>query len=158
MTWTLILAVLAVSSPVRAEVPCADVNFSLPEYIAWNDPFPDEDGVHQQKGIVFDLEGTKSLLLKLNCGQYHLDVRTALEGELANEQLKSATLQERFELSQEVLGLYEVENERLYKLWEVENKKRHEAENSSSYGWVGWAAAAVLATSTLALGAVVVLK
>lgn len=153
MIWAVILTVFAASSNAYADdvsAPCIDVTFDMPDYILVES---EGDGY-----MAFDLAGAQSIAVKLQCGEYHFRMRTALATELVNEQSKTRNLREQIALNLEKLDTLEYENDRLFRKWKDENKKRHEAENKADYAWIGWTAAAVLGASTLALGTVLVLK
>ena len=150
MIWIVISTVLVTSALAD---PCDQETFDLPTHTPWNEGNPP-----RQTGIVFDLEGARSLLLKLDCGEYHLRMRQVQEQQLAGEVKKNSLLEETLVLYERKQKILEDENARLYEKWKVENKKRHTAESKAGSGWLGWATAAILATTTVSFGAAFALK
>ena len=149
MIWIVILMALGPTN-VYAET-CDNITFELPDH--WVDVFEGGD-----KFTVFDLEATKELLQQLDCGEYHLGMRKVEKEQLESEIKKVDLLETTITLYEEKQGILEGENTRLYEMWSLENKKRHEAENKVDYSWLGWTAAAILATTTLSFGVAFGLK
>lgn len=147
MTW-IVISTLFVNTVHADDVQalCQDVTFGVPEF------------ERVPEGALFGFVGLKEILTQLECGEYHLRMRSELATELVNEQRKVTILETNEVLLQEIISVQEQENTRLFDKWKEENKKRREAENKPSYSWIGWTAAAVFATSTLAFGTAFVLK
>ena len=130
---------------------CDAVTFELPDH--WADIL--DEG---EKFMAFDLESTKELLQKLDCGAYHYRMRKVEKEKLTGEITKNSLLEATIVLYEEKQTILDGENTRLYEMWKVENKKRHESENKVGYSWIGWTAAAVLAVTSLSFGVAFVLK
>jgi hypothetical protein len=104
----------------------------------------------------FDFEGYKSLVITHQELEKTIDEVDLLEekNQLLTDQV--VNLQEIRKLNEEKIELFQTENERLYKLWQEENKKRHLAEERPTFNWLAWTAAGTFATSTLVLSLVLI--
>lgn len=106
----------------------------------------DSDGVIK---ACFALEQTKQLVV---AWQERDVLRSKIS--LMDEQLtlrsQQIELLRNINITQkEIIDKISAENIRLFSMWEIENKKRHEAENESD--WFPWMVAAGFAVSTFTL-------
>ncbi len=108
--------------------------------------------------MCYDLTGFKQLvLLAMERNKLVVDVNTLTK---QMSLLRDITgLQEKvIAVRDQQVALIKGENERMFKLWQEENKKRHDAEERPDWSAIlGWGTAGVFAVSTAVLVGVVAL-
>jgi hypothetical protein len=130
---------LSIPSAAKADPKCYEENFTVPprEFVE----------VDKVRYMAFDLESSGLLMAKLSCG-YFFKQRSAVLSKRANQQ--SLALEEYREintLQTEKINFLQDDRTRIVDMWKEENKKRHKAENKSSYGWTVAAFASAVAVS-----------
>lgn len=86
-------------------------------------------------------------------------IKGFLEEKNQLEQEKSVNLSKVIDLQGRSIKTLERENERLFKDWKEENKKRHLAENKPMIGsYVAWGTAGAFAVATAVLSVIVIVK
>jgi len=97
----------------------------------------------------FNLDGFKELLkLDLDVESLRVQVKI-LNNVIENDKIKINKLQENLDLQIKTIDELETENDRLYRLWSDENKRRRIIENKTNWpAIIGWSSAGVLLVST----------
>ncbi len=147
MIW---IAISLASGTAHAD-ECDTERFDFPDYTYFNL----DSG---ERLMAFDFAGVKKLAQKLECGKFHLRMRQVEKRQLVEERIQSDALKRAIDLYKKKVGILDFEVTRIHGMWETENKKRHVAENKTDYSWLGWTAAAILATTTVSFGVAFVLK
>ena len=103
----------------------------------------------------FDIVNSKRLLLQLSCGDF-FKKKSDIQGKQLDITKEAVEAYKGISEAQaKKITLLQEDRTRVVDMWKEENKKRHVAENKTSYGW---AVAAGLAIVSVTLGVAFVLK
>lgn len=107
----------------------------------------------------YDLDSYKSLLKFDVEHTACLQTVDAKEKQRQNLMLQIGDLEEVLKAQSASIDVLKKDNNRLYGMWEEENRKRHLAENKPAYGsWLAWGTAGVFVVATAVLAGVVIAK
>jgi hypothetical protein len=118
---------------------------------------PDREFITQDQVsyMSFDIVNSKKLLHQMACGDYFKKQAALFEKRSAISDNAAQEYKEINEAQTKKINFLQDDRSRVVDMWKEENKKRHLAENKSSYGWT---VALILAVTSLSFGTAFVLK
>ena len=126
-----------------------------PEHI----PVGDRETVGGESLQCYDFENYKKLLIFDAAFEGCLRTNELLVERHKLEKQRSTAFEKIIALQQKSMIIIEKDNDRLFKDWKEENKKRHLAENRPMLGsYIAWSTAGAFAVATAVLSVIVIVK